>query len=339
MHPGKQNAKHAVRRTPDSDRDRFLPDIQQATLKHAASILHHVGGRPLMKAMVLAAGLGTRLRPITNLLAKPAIPVGPKSLIEWLLIHLASQNVTDAVVNLHYKPDSIKKLLQDGQQIGLNVTYSEEPEILGTAGGLANAASCFAGEETIIMVNADSLFDFNLQEAIESHRRAGALATMLLLPHQGHYSAVDMKDGIILSPSLPASAAKATPYHFTGIHILSTRIFNFLPSGFSDINRTIYPELIKKGHAIRGEVLHGSWLDFGDPSSYVKNTPVFLASKTLAADHSSIHDSTVIDSIIWDGARICGGAIVERCIVTTGVELCGGVHHDQVFLPDGAYPL
>jgi len=288
-----------------------------------------------MKAMVLAAGLGTRLRPLTNLIAKPALPIGPKSLIEWVLLQLRSQGVTEVVVNLHHRPETVRKRLGDGSALGLRLHYSEEPEILGTAGGLAKAAKHFSGEETFLMVNADSLWSFDLADAIAWHRDNEAIATMVLLPPRDGYSTVETRDRRVSRiGGRPSTEAPGAPHHFTGIHVLSSRLLDALPAGFSEINRDIYPDLIEEGELVGGFAVSGDWFEFGDPASYLRNTPLYLASKGIRLESPAEDDSQVVDSVVWDGARVTGGARVERCIVTTGAVVQGGVHRDLIITPE-----
>lgn len=300
-----------------------------------------------MKAMVLAAGRGTRLQPLTQLIAKPAMPIGPRALIEWLLLHLATQGVEEAVINLHHLPDSIRERVEEGRHLGVHVSYSEEPELLGSGGGLARARARFDGEEEILMVNGDSLFDFDLGEAVEAHRRSGALATMILLPPQPGYAPVEMSDGLVCKiAGRPRIGTPGDPYLFPGIHILSGRLLRSLPDGSSEINRQIYPAAIEKGERINGHVVEGSWYEFGDPALYRQNTLGFLTSRGLLAGGNAIGERLVIEpgsvlseSILWDDVRVTGAARVERCIITSGSRVHGGSYCGRIITPCGEYPL
>ncbi|MEW6363052.1 MAG: NDP-sugar synthase [Acidobacteriota bacterium] len=300
-----------------------------------------------MKAMVLAAGLGTRMRPLSDILAKPAIPVGARSLIQWSLLHLESQGVEEVVINLHHLPESIRARVGDGSEFGLRVSYSFEPDILGTAGGLAQAANHFADQDLFLMVNADCLFDLDLRAAVQAHRDSGAIATMVLVPLRGSYAPVELADGAVVRiAGRPAKGKRGSPYHFTGVHVISNRLLSLLPKSFSDINRDVYPALIDRGERIGGHVIDGMWLDFGDPGSYLRNARAFLVSsgetvgRFIAGNNVVVEPGAVIeDSILWDDVVMGSGAHLERCIVTSGVCVEGGSYHDRIITPDGAHAL
>lgn len=292
--------------------------------------------------MVLAAGLGTRLRPLTNLVAKPAIPVGPQTLIEWILMHLVSHGVDEVVLNLHHLPETIRRAVRDGRHLGVRVAYTEEATILGTGGGLANAARHFAGERDLLMVNGDSLCDFDLRAAVAFHRDKRALATMLLMPARPGFSAVEVKDGLVKRiAGRPESGASGDAYMFTGVHVISGRLLDHLPPGPSEINREIYPSLIATGERIAGCVASGSWYELGDPGSYLRNARHFLGLRgaltggNVLGTGAAIEDGArVTDSILWDGVQVVDGARVERCIITSGVRVSGGLHKDQIIMDD-----
>src|SRR6185503_8431039 len=134
----------------------------------------------IMKAMVLAAGLGERMWPLTEDRAKPSLPLLNRPIIAHTLEHLARHGVKEAVINLHYHPESIRGIVSDGSKLGIKVHYSEEPIILGTAGGLKKAEPLLQGSGSFFLVNSDSLTDCDLTAALKKHRESGALATMVL---------------------------------------------------------------------------------------------------------------------------------------------------------------
>lgn len=302
-----------------------------------------------MKAMILAAGLGTRLHPLTTRLAKPAVPIGPRSLIEWIISHLARQGVDEIVINLHHLPETIRERVKTGAHLGVRVEYSiEEPEVLGTAGGLANAKSHFVDQDVFLLVNGDSLFELDLRAAVEAHRASGAIATMVLLPPRPGYGAVHAADGRVRSiAGRPAGRGGGDPFHFSGRHILSPRIFDWLPDGVSEINRDIYPALLDRGETIGAHIVEDTWRDLGDLASYLANTIGFLAAKGLLPDSGAVVDpSAVIEigarvrsSIVWAGARVRAGAQLDECIVTTDAVVEPGESRRRIHMPEGVFPL
>lgn len=227
-----------------------------------------------MKAMVLAAGLGERMRPLTEGRAKPSLPLVNRSIIAQTLGYLKRHGVDEMVVNLHYQPESIRALIGDGQRLGIKVWYSDEQTILGTAGGLKKAEVHLRGSGTFVMINSDFATDCDLTAVIEEHRRSGAVATMVLAPrgNGADYSPVVMDgDGRIVSIGGPAKEGAGQAFTFTGIHILEPSVFDAIPPGVKyEINREVYPILMQKGSLIRGYVHHGFWREMGTPRLYLE---------------------------------------------------------------------
>jgi len=229
-----------------------------------------------MKAMVLSAGLGERMWPLTEGRAKPSLPLLNRPIIAFALEHLARHGVKEAVINLHHQPESIRGTVGDGGKLGLKVHYSEEPILLGTAGGLKKAEPLLKDSGSFFMINSDSLSDCNLGEVLKKHQESGALATMVLMPQdpKAVYSTVEMDDRerIVRIAGNPQSESnpRAGRYFFTGIHVLEPEIFDFIPPGRSDINKDVYPPLISSGKVIRGHVHSGFWRELGNPRLYLE---------------------------------------------------------------------
>src|SRR5262249_44810403 len=151
-----------------------------------------------MRAIVLSAGYGTRLWPLTEDRTKPAIPILGKPLVGYVAEYLSRFGVDEIVVNLHHRPESVRKALGDGSQFGVKLDYVEEPEILGTSGALDNAKSFFL-DETFVVVNGKIITDIDLNAALETHRQTGAMTTLVLLRNTKRelFSVVKTKDGFI----------------------------------------------------------------------------------------------------------------------------------------------
>src|SRR5882724_1656681 len=148
-----------------------------------------------MRAMILAAGLGTRLYPLTCDRTKPAVPFLNKPIAAFSVEYLKQHGITDIVVNLHHQPDSVRQALGDGSEFGVKITYSYEPEILGTAGGLDKVRD-FLSDDDFVVINGKLITDINLTEAIENHRKRQAIGTMVLRRNikRERYSIVDVDD-------------------------------------------------------------------------------------------------------------------------------------------------
>src|SRR5215207_10443349 len=149
-----------------------------------------------MRAMILAAGYGTRLWPLTIDRAKPAIPFMGKPLVGYVAEYLARYGCDEVAVNLHHRPDSVRRALGDGSRFGVRLQYVEEPVILGTSGALDNTREFFE-HETFVVVNGKIITDIDLNVALETHRNMNALATLVLLPNarRERFSVVETEAG------------------------------------------------------------------------------------------------------------------------------------------------
>ena len=174
-----------------------------------------------MRAIVLSAGYGTRLWPLTEDRTKPAIPILGKPLVGYVAEYLAAYGIDEIVVNLHHRPGSVRKALGDGSQFGVKLNYVEEPVILGTSGAIDNAREFFS-KETFVVVNGKIITDIDLSKAFETHRATQALATLVLLPNANRerFSVVSTQDGLITGFGGMPSVADEAPLMFTGIQIM-----------------------------------------------------------------------------------------------------------------------
>jgi NDP-sugar pyrophosphorylase family protein len=290
-----------------------------------------------MRAMILAAGLGERLRPLTSRRAKPSIPLLNRPLILRVLDYLQLHGVRQTVINLHHLPGSIKDVVAAGRPPGLQVAYSLEAEILGTAGGLKRAESHFRGGGTLTLINSDFVVDCDLDVAMQAHRRSGAVATMVLVPAEPgqSYGVVEMaEDGLIhrISGRPETHPKGACPcYTFTGIHLLEPEILDRIPPGIPCcINKDIYPSLIKAGRAIHGFVHRGQWLEFGTPGLFLEGSFALLRSGGAApmVEHPFLLGP---DCTFGDGASCSAGLIAgARLKLGPGARLQRTIVHDDV---------
>lgn len=227
-----------------------------------------------MKAMILSAGLGTRLRPLTDNLPKPLLPVEERPLIEYTLRLLRKHGLTDVIINLHYQGDKIVRALGDGSRLGMKIRYSEEPRILGTAGGIKKMET-FLSEEPFLVINSDILVEINLDRVIELHRREKAAATLVLRedPEVDTWGAVGVDSHNRIRQFLGKPDWRGEPLSkrmFTGIHVMDPRVLDYIPGqGFSTIIDT-YVEMLRKGEWLAGHVHKGYWIDIGTPERYRK---------------------------------------------------------------------
>src|SRR5258705_8284461 len=200
-----------------------------------------------MRAIVLSAGYGTRLWPLTEDRTKPAIPILGKPLVGYVAEYLARYGCDEIAVNLHHRPESVRAALGDGASFGVKLHYVEEPEILGTSGAIDNARALLDGE-TFVVVNGKIITDIDLSAAFETHRRTGAIATLVLLPNEAceKFSVVKTADGLLQGfggmPILGEFSNNDPPLMFTGIQILEPKIFDYIPHRvFSHSTTDVYP--------------------------------------------------------------------------------------------------
>src|ERR1041384_5538643 len=229
-----------------------------------------------MKGMILAAGYGERLWPLTADRTKPAIPVLGMPLVGYVAEYLAQFGISEVVVNLHHRPDSVKHALGDGRQFGVKLEYVHEPVILGTSGAMDNARHLLK-DETFIVIDGKIITDIDLNTALKEHKRRDALATLVLLKNKRRerFSIVETRDGLVtrfagMPTASPNAAANDEPLMFTGIQILEPRIFDYIPRGvFSHSTVDVYPQAIARGERIVGHVAEGKWYELSTLQRYL----------------------------------------------------------------------
>jgi NDP-sugar pyrophosphorylase family protein len=234
-----------------------------------------------MQAMVLAAGLGTRLAPLTDACAKPAIRVAGEPLVRRIVGWLAAHDVNDVVVNLHYLPDTLTAVLGDGSDLSVRVRYSwEQPQILGSAGG-PRLALDIIGDETFIIVNGDTLTDLDVRALVGAHRHSDALVTLALVRNQEplKYGGVIMTDDGTVTGFAPRGPSTKGSYHFIGVQMVHAEAFRQLPAGQpAQSIGGLYDALIAaRPGAIRGYVSAAAFWDIGTPEDYAKTSAAIAA--------------------------------------------------------------
>jgi NDP-sugar pyrophosphorylase family protein len=300
-----------------------------------------------MKAMILAAGFGTRLWPLTIGRTKPAIPFLNRPLIDYTIDYLRRHGIEDLIINLHHEPESVTEQIGDGSRYGVKITYSlEEPEILGTSGALDRVRHLLR-EDTFIVINGKMITDIDLNLALATHRKRRAIATLVLRPNtkREYFREVNMtEDGRIAGfagfpePVDPQSAIRNPPLMFTGIHILEPAIFDYIPQGvFSDSVKDVYPKAMAEGEFIAAHIGEGSWFEFSTLARYLAislefrqrdehNKSIMPGAPALVMGEGCIIEPGAIveRSILWKGVRIERGAQVTECIIADNVIIPAG---------------
>jgi NDP-sugar pyrophosphorylase family protein len=287
-----------------------------------------------MRAMILAAGYGTRLWPLTADRTKPAIPFLGKPLVGYVAEYLGRYGCRDIVVNLHHEPDSVRAALGDGTRFGVRLDYVFEETILGTSGALDNARHLLE-DDTFFVVNGKIVTDIDLSRALETHRRTNALATLVLLPNvrRERFSVVETTgDGRILRfggmPD-PSDDEKNVPLMFTGIQILEPRIFDYIPRGrFSHSTTDVYPQAIARNERVMAHVATGRWYELSTIPRYLDISLALMRDEgrdVEAGENCAIHPGAgVSESVLWDDVTIEEGARVRRAVLGDGVRIPAG---------------
>jgi len=284
-----------------------------------------------MKAMILAAGYGERLWPLTADRTKPALPVLGKPLVGYVAEYLAHFGIRDVIVNLHHRPESVKHSLGDGRDFGVTLEYVHEPVILGTSGALDNARRLL-DQETFVVINGKIITDIDLGAALKTHHDQNALATLVLLRNSRRekFSVVETRGELVTGfTGMPKQDAVEAPLMFTGIQILEPRIFDYIPPGvFSHSTTDVYPQAIAKGERVVAHISEGMWYELSTLQRYLDISLALL--KRAGRDFYEGSDSAidqgalVRDSILWNDVIIESGARVEKTIVGDGVRVVSG---------------
>ena len=304
-------------------------------------------------ALLLCAGLGTRLRPLTLVRSKPAIPVAGEPMARRILRWLAASGVTDVVMNLHHLPESLTSLVGDGSDLGVRVRYSwEQPAVLGSAGG-PRLALDIVGVPTFLIVNGDTLTDVSIESLAQAHEQSGALVTLAVVPNtqSDRYGGLLLdSDGAVTGVVRPGSPLPS--YHFIGVQIAHRDAFSDLTVGtFANSIGDVYDRLIAaRPRSVRAHLSEASFWDVGTVADYWATSRAFTLAASVASPHVGsgfiraspargadgiAATARLTDVIVWDDVRIGDGATLERCIVTDGVRVArGAVHRNAVLMRD-----
>ena len=295
--------------------------------------------------MILAAGYGTRLWPLTLDRAKPALPFMGRPLVGYVAEYLARFGCDEIIVNLHHRPESVRAALGDGRDFGVRLSYIEEPEILGTSGALDNARAYLEGD-TFLVINGKIATDIDLGAALETHRRERALATLVLRPNveRERYSIVEVEgnavvkfggypvaraDGATDAQKIDDAVDHVAPLMFTGIQILEPRIFDYIPRGvFSHSVTDVYIPAIARGERIAAHTASGMWHELSTIRRYLDISLSLLKreGRDVQLDETSIIEARedVHDALLWENARVEAGARVRRAVIGAGVRIRRG---------------
>ena len=225
------------------------------------------------KAMVLAAGLGTRLRPLTDLISKPMAPIVNRPVMEHIIKLLAKHGFRDIVCNLHYFPDEIKNHFGDGSKWGVNIVYSFEEELMGTAGGVKKVEDFFQGQ-AFLVISGDALTDIDLSDAYDFHKEKKGIATLILTEvedtTQFGVVILDENKRIKGFQEKPLSGEAKSNLANSGIYFFEPDIFKYMPpkGQFYDFGKNLFPDLLEKDIPYYGYKHNRYWNDVGGLDEY-----------------------------------------------------------------------
>ena len=312
-----------------------------------------------MKAFVLGAGLGTRLRPLTERRPKPLVPLYGKPLITFAFDHLIASGISSFVVNTHHCPEAYDQLLGGNPYRGLPVEYRHESVLLDTGGGI-KAIETWIGDEPFVAYNGDILADFPIRPAIDHHLQSGRIATMILRSSGGPLH-VQSRDGLVTDIRGTLGNTSDPSFLFTGITILSPEIFRHIPDGKIVSIIPIYLDLLREGEKIGAAIVdEGLWLDLGTREAYLAahellkpggrvlsharhSWPVPVDSSSRISPSARLNgacavgagasvgaDAVLEDCVLWENAVVAPGSRLSRCVVRDGVE-ASGIFSDRDF--------
>ena len=298
--------------------------------------------------MILAAGFGKRLQPLTRILPKPMFPVLGRPLLSHTFDLLRSANISEVAVNIHHLPDSIINYFEKEKPPHLNLHFSREERILGTAGGIKKMQG-FLEDGSFILINSDIITDIALNQVIDFHKKNNSKLTLVvrqdISPEQ--YDSIEIcEDGRIVhfvgasSKNIPE---KTTRVMFTGIQIMEPEIFERIPAGqFCGTTEDIFPQMVQDGIPIYGYIYDGYWKDMGSRESYLQvnadaldekvflkgifqnelNGP-FIIPPVLVGHNCHIAENSKIGphTVIGPNCKIKNGAVVENSILWEGVTI------------------
>lgn len=294
-----------------------------------------------MHALLLTAGLGTRLDPLTRLVAKAAAPLAGQTLAERALRWVRQAGIRDVVLNLHHKPETITGAIGDGTQLDLRVRYSWEHPVLGSAGGPRHALD-LVGSDPFLIVNGDTLCDVALAPMVKAHKKSGAQATLALVPNPSpdFYNGVRLDDKHRIVEFVPAGPDAAGTFHFIGIQVVNKSIFAPLADGVpAESVKGLYRDLVRTSPGVVcGWPLTLPFVDIGTPADYLRTALAIAAEEdgasTVQAGAKVDPSARLTRTVVWADARIGAGADLEDCIVAGPLTVPAGLRARQtVILP------
>jgi mannose-1-phosphate guanylyltransferase / phosphomannomutase len=313
-----------------------------------------------MKAVIMAGGEGTRLRPLTANQPKPMLPVGNRPMMEHIVRHVRNHGFKDIVVTVQFLASQVRNYFGGGSDMGVDLTYATETTPLGTAGSVKNAAEQL--DETFLVLSGDALTDVNLDEVVSFHRQSGAMVTVALkrMDNPLEFGIVITRDDGRIERFLekPHWGQVFSDTINTGIYVIEPEVFAHIPDGPSDFAGDIFPGLLARGVPLYGFVVDGYWEDVGNLEAYQQAHQDLLDGRVKVeipgfevrpglwlGEGAEVDPDTMLDGpvLIGDFAKVEGGAqlreytvIGSGVVVKSGAVLHRAIVHDNAYIGQGA---
>ncbi|MFF7243210.1 sugar phosphate nucleotidyltransferase [Embleya sp. NPDC008237] len=311
-----------------------------------------------MKAVVMAGGEGTRLRPMTSSMPKPLLPVVNRPIMEHVLRLLKRHGLSETVVTVQFLASLVRNYFGDGEELGMTLTYANEETPLGTAGSVKNAEEALK-DDTFLVISGDALTDFDLTALVEYHRAKGAMVTVCLTrvpdPLEFGITIIDDEGRVDRFLEKPTWGQVFSDTVNTGIYVMEPEVFDYVAAGVSvDWSGDVFPKLLKEGKPIYGYVAEGYWEDVGTHESYLKAQADVLTGKVdvdidgfelspgvWVAEGAEVDRDAILKGPLYIGdyAKVEGGVEIREhtvlgsnVVVKRGAFLHKAVVHDNVYI-------
>lgn len=325
----------------------------------------------LKKAMIMAAGVGSRLESLSDALPKPIVPLANVPAMDILLKHLFSFGIKDIIANTYYKADVIQNKYKNSE-IGVNFNFIKETELSGTAGGVKKCQFFFDEGQDFIVMSGDGLSDVDIEKAYNSHVKSGSIATIVL--KEVDYTQVSIygivvpdKQGYVASfQEKPKKEEAKSNLANTGIYIFNYKIFDYIPEKtFYDFAKNVFPSLLNDGQKINTFILDGYWSDIGSiyqykqsnkdilnakVKSFIPETKITKQGKYCCGKNVIIDDSVVvqgecvigdnckigrnvkiINSVLWNNITVNDNIIIEDSIILNNMNVKTSIKNDILY--------
>ncbi len=269
-----------------------------------------------MRAMIMAAGIGTRLRPVTDLLPKPMAPIVNRPALYHILRLLKRHGIVEVVINLHHLPEIIEGYLGDGSRLGMDIRYSFESDLRGTAGGVKSNEDFLSGE-TFLVMSGDALTDIDLTGLVAAHRRYGSIATMSVkeVADPSLYGVVvaDDEDRVVGFQEKPRIEEARSRLCNCGMYVFEPEILSHIPEGqFDDFGKRVFPDLLKQGVAFHANAIDEYWSDVGNLQEYIRGNHDALAGRVgIEVPGEEVRPGVWVE----EGSRLPGSIRIEPPIL------------------------